>query len=620
MAANFGRMSDATAIDSARDRRWLILGVIGLAQLMVVLDLTVMNIALPSAQRALGFTTVDRQWVVTAYTLAFGSLLLPGGRLADLLGRKVTFLAGLAGFALVSAIGGASVNFAMLITARACQGAFAALLVPSALSLLTTTFTAPKDRARAFGIYGAIAGAAARRLLLGGALTQYLSWRWTLYVNLIFAAVAFAGGALLLKRQPSPVKPRLDIPGVLLVSSALFCLVYGFSNAAAHHWATPSTYGFLAAGVALGVAFAAWQGRAAHPLLPPRVVLDRNRGGAYASMLIGTAGLFGTLLFLTYYLQQTLAYSPLVTGVAFLPMSVGLIVMANLSTVVLMPRFGPKPLVVSGMLAASGGAVWLAQLGPQTGYPTGVLGPLILAGFGLGMVIAPAINAGTFGVAPQDAGVASATVTVGQMLGGSVGTALLNTIFASAVASYLAAHLAAARLIGLGPDRAGAGARLRHRVLVDRRHLRRWRGCRRCPAPPRAAGPQAHAAPGTWRDNDGASRGQPGTGPVTGDSSRTVWPQQGAVLPAPGRPGTGAAIQGDGPERPATSTFTPVHGRSGLRCSGRANHQDQVTAPHLPGGNGGRGPASRQGFQQWIDVGEPPGTLPNRPRPKEDPP
>ena len=442
-------MPDATSSNSAPDRRWLILGVIGLAQLMVILDLTVMNIALPSAQRALHFTTADRQWVVTAYTLAFGSLLLLGGRLADLLGRKVTFLTGLAGFAGVSAIGGASVNFAMLITARACQGAFAALLVPSALSLLTTTFTEPKDRSKAFGIYGAIAGAGgAIGLLLGGALTEYLSWRWTLYVNLIFAGVAFTGGLLLLQRQPSPVKPRLDIPGSLLVSSAVFCLVYGFANAATHNWHTPSTYVFLAAGVALGVAFAVWQGRAAHPLLPPRVVLDRNRGGAYLSFFIGAAGMFGIFLFLTYYLQQTLGYSPLVAGVSSLPLSVGLILMANLSTIVLMPRFGPKPLIAFGMLSASAGSAWLAQLSPHTGYATGVLGPLILTGIGLGMVIAPVINTGTFGVAPQDAGVASATVTVGQMLGGSVGTSLLNTIFAGAVASYLTAHLAAARLIG----------------------------------------------------------------------------------------------------------------------------------------------------------------------------
>src|SRR5580700_2766177 len=443
-------MSDATVTDSAWDRRrWLILGVIALAQLMVVLDLTVMNIALPSAQRALHFTTVDRQWVVTAYTLAFGSLLLLGGRLADLLGRKVTFLAGLAGFAGVSAIGGASVNFAMLITARACQGAFAALLVPSALSLLTTTFTSQADRGKAFGVYGAIAGAGgAIGLLLGGVLTEFLSWRWTLYVNLIFAGVAFAGGALLLARQPSPARPRLDIPGVLLVSGGVFCLVYGFSNAAAHSWATPSTYGFLAVGVVLLATFAAWQARAAHPLLPPRVVLDRNRGGAYLSFFIAAAGLFGIFLFLTYYLQQTLGYSPLVTGVAFLPISGGLVLSSNLSTIVLMPRFGPRPLVASGMLAAAGGAAWLAQLGPHTGYAAGVLGPVILAAIVLGLVIAPVINTGTFGVAPQDAGEASATVTVGQQLGASVGTSLLSTIFATAVTSYLAAHVAAARLIG----------------------------------------------------------------------------------------------------------------------------------------------------------------------------
>jgi EmrB/QacA subfamily drug resistance transporter len=445
-------MSDVNSIDTAGPgdrRRWLILGVIGLAQLMVVLDVTVMNIALPSAQRALHFTTADRQWVVTAYTLAFGSLLLLGGRLADLLGRKVTFLTGLLGFAGVSAIGGASVTFGMLITARACQGAFGALLVPSALSLLTTTFTEPKERGKAFGIYGAIAAAGgAIGLLLGGALTEYLSWRWTLYVNLIFAGAAFIGGAILLTRQSSQVKPKLDIPGVLLVSAALFCLVYGFSNAATHSWHTPSTWGFLAAGVVLLVVFAIWQGRAASPLLPPRIVLDRNRGGAYASMLIASSGMFGVFLFLTYYLQQTLAYSPVVTGFAILPIAGGIAVAANLSTIVLMPRIGPKPLVATGFVVAAGAMTWFAQLGPHTAYVDGVLGPIILTGAGLGMVIAPSINTGTFGVAPRDAGVASATVTVGQQLGASIGTSLLNTIFASAVASYLTLHVASARLIG----------------------------------------------------------------------------------------------------------------------------------------------------------------------------
>jgi EmrB/QacA subfamily drug resistance transporter len=439
-------------VDPAERRRWLILGVIGLAQLMVVLDVTVMNIALPSAQNALHFTTVERQWVVTAYTLTFGSLLLLGGRLADLLGRKVTFLTGLLGFAGVSAIGGASVNFTMLIIARACQGAFGAILVPSALSLLTTTFTEPKERGKAFGVYGAIAAAGgAVGLLLGGALTEYLSWRWTLYVNLIFAGVAFIGGLILLAPQSSEAegsKPKLDIPGVLLVSGALFCLVYGFSNAATHNWHTPSTWGFLAAGVVLLVLFAAWQTRAASPLLPPRIVLDRNRGGAYASILIASSGMFGVFLFLTYYLQETLRYTPVVTGFAILPIAGGIAVAANLSTIVLMPRVGPKPLVAVGMLIAAGAMIWFAHLGAHTAYADGVLGPLILTGLGLGMVIAPCINTGTFGVQPRDAGVASATVTVGQQLGASIGTSLLNTIFASAVTSYLAAHLASARTIG----------------------------------------------------------------------------------------------------------------------------------------------------------------------------
>ena len=428
---------------------WLVLGVIASAQLMVVLDLTVMNIALPSAQRALHFPTADRQWVVTAYSLAFGSLLLLGGRLADRVGRKTAFLVGLLGFAGVSAVGGASVSFAMLVTARACQGAFAALLVPSALSLLTTTFTNPADRGKAFGVFGAIATAGgAVGLLIGGLLTEYLSWRFTLYVNLIFAGVAFTGGVRLLNRQASAVKPQLDTPGVLLASGGLFSLVYGFSNAAAHTWHSTSTWSFLVAGIVLLLGFALWMARAAHPLLPPRVVLNRNRGGAYLSMIFASLSLFATLLFLTYYMQRTLGYSPVVTGLAFLPISIGLAGAANLSTIVLMPRLGPKPLVTTGLVVAAGAMAWLAQLGPHTSYVAGVLGPIVIAGIGLGMVVAPSISTGTFGVAPADAGVASATVTVGQQLGASIGTSLLNTIFADAVASYLVTHASAARSIG----------------------------------------------------------------------------------------------------------------------------------------------------------------------------
>jgi len=452
---------------AAGSRRWLVLATVGLAQLMIVLDLTVVNIALPSAQRSLHFATVDRQWVVTAYALAFGSLLLLGGRLADLLGRKVTFMAGLAGFAAVSAAGGASVSFAMLVTARACQGVFAAVMAPSALSILTNTFQDPKDRGKAFGVFGAIAGAGgAVGLLLGGALTSYLSWRWTLYVNLVFAGLALIGAALLLRREPARGGQRLDLPGAALVGGAMFCGVYGLANAATHGWHTPSTWGFLVVGAAALAAFAAWQARAKQPLLPPRVVLNRNRGGAYLAMLIASAGMFGIFLFVTYYLQTTLGYSPIVTGFAYLPMIGALMVSANVGQVVLMPRTGPKPLVGLGMLIAAAGMVWLTGIGVHSGYASAILGPLMVIAVGLGLVIAPAVNTGTYGVAPYDAGVASATINVGQQLGGSIGTALLNTMVASATASYLASHLSPATITAGHPSGALVQQSLVHGYVV----------------------------------------------------------------------------------------------------------------------------------------------------------
>jgi EmrB/QacA subfamily drug resistance transporter len=419
--------------------------VIAVAQLMIVLDLTVMNLALPSAQKDLGFSDVDRQWIVTAYALSFGSLLLFCGRLADLVGRKVMFLTGLVGFAAASAVGGASVNFEMLVTARACQGVFAAMLAPAALSLLTTTFSDPDERGKAFGVYGAIAGAgAAVGLLLGGALTSYLSWRWCMYINVVFAGVAIAGGAMLLHRGEKAPGGQLDIPGVVLVSGGVFCLVYGFSNAANHGWGAPSTYGFLTAGVVLLVAFALWQGRARHPLLPPRVVLDRNRGAAYLAILLVGAGMFGIFLFLIYYMQVNLGYSPVISGVALLPMVACIAVSANVGNIVLLPRIGPKPIVFGAFLVLAGAQVWLTRIGVQGDYVGGILGPIMLTGVGMGFMFSSAINTGTYGVAPRDAGVASASVNTGQQLGGSIGTSLLNTIAASATASYIAAHIAAA--------------------------------------------------------------------------------------------------------------------------------------------------------------------------------
>ncbi len=423
-------------------RRWLILVVIAIAQLMVVLDATVMNIALPSAQNALHFTDVDRQWVVTAYSLSFGSLLLFGGRLADLVGRRAMFITGLAGFAAASAVGGAAVSFAMLVTARACQGVFGAMLAPAALSLLATTFTDPKERGKAFGIYGSVAaGGGAVGLLLGGALTSYLSWRWCLYINLFFAALAITGALAFLHGRSGPRQAQLDIPGVLAVSSGVFCLVYGFSNAATYSWTTPSTYLFLAIAVVLLAVFAFWMSRAKAPLMPPHVVLDRNRGAAYLAILLAGACMFGIFLFVTYYLQDTLHYSPVITGVAFLPMVAFIALASNVSNIVLMPRIGPKPIVSTGMLLAALGMVLFTRIGVHSGYAGTILPPLLVTGLGMGLMFSTAFNTGTYGVKPQDAGVASAMVNTGQQLGGSIGTSLLNTIFASAAASYAASHL-----------------------------------------------------------------------------------------------------------------------------------------------------------------------------------
>ena len=421
-------------------RRWLILAVVALAQLMVVLDATIVNIALPSAQRALHFSNTDRQWVITAYALAFGSLLLLGGRLADLLGRKAMFLAGLAGFAVASAVGGAATNFAMLVTARACQGAFGALLAPAALSLLTTTFTGSRDRGKAFGVFGAIAGAGGGiGLLVGGLLTQYASWRACLEVNLVFATIAGTGAVLLLRQQQDRQQHGLDLPGVLAEGGAIFCIVYGFSNAATHSWQSPDTWGFLAAGSAGLAAFAWWQTRAAHPLLPLRIVLDRDRAAAYLSILIAGAGLFGIFLFLTYYLQQTLGYSPVTTGLAFLPMVACIVAFANLSNIVLLPRIGPKFLVAPGMLLAAGGLAWLTRIGVHSSYLSDVLPSVLVAGAGIGFVVSTSINTATAAAEPSDAGVASALANTGQQVGGSIGTSLLNSVAASATAAYLTA-------------------------------------------------------------------------------------------------------------------------------------------------------------------------------------
>jgi len=436
-------MQDSSTSD--HDRRWLILAVLSIAQLMVVLDATIVNIALPSAQKALHFSDANRQWVVTAYTLGFGSLLLLGGRLSDLFGRRLTLIVGLIGFAVASAVGGAAPSFLLLIAARAFQGIFAALLAPAALSLLTTTFTDRRERNTAFGVFGAIAGTGAGvGLLLGGFLTEYLSWRWCLYVNLIFAAVAATGVLLLLSRQGRTAKPPLDIPGTLTGSAGLFALVYGFSEANTNGWGASSTLGFLAAGVVLLAVFVFIQGRAEHPLLPLRIVADRNRGGSFLAMLITAIGMFGVFLFLTYYLQQTLDYSPVKSGFAYLPMIGVLIATSTTASTLLVQRIGSRLLIPTGMLLAALGMVLLAQLTVDSAYAAHVLPAILVLGVGLGLIFAPAMNTATLGVDRADAGVASATVNTAQQVGGSLGTALLNTIATTATTTFLAGKTASA--------------------------------------------------------------------------------------------------------------------------------------------------------------------------------
>ncbi len=435
--------SAATPVVHKHSRRWWTLIVVGLAQLMVVLDSTVVNIALPAAQADLGFSNGDRQWVVTAYSLAFGSLLLLGGRLSDLIGRKRTFIIGLIGFAAASALGGAADTFGTLVAARALQGAFGALLAPTALAVLTTTFTIPKERARAFGVFGAIAGAGgAVGLLLGGYLTENFNWRWNLYINVFIAIIGIIGAIIFVDHvaRTGP-RPKLDIPGTILVSGALFGLVYGFSNAETNGWDSPLTWGMLAGAVVLLVAFVLWQRRAAHPLLPLQIVLDRNRGAAYSSVLIAGAGMFGVFLFVTYYLQTTLHYSPMQTGYSFLPMIAMLVLAAQLSTNIFVPRFGPKVMVPFGMALAMVGMLLLTQLDTSSVYVLNIMPPLMIIGFGMGSIMPASMQTATLGVDRQFAGVASAMVNTSQQVGGSIGTALLNTLAATAATDYIASHM-----------------------------------------------------------------------------------------------------------------------------------------------------------------------------------
>ena len=422
-------------------RRWTALVLIAVAQLMIALDATIVSIALPSAQAALGASDANRQWVIAAYTLAFGGLLLLGGRLADHIGRKRAFLAGLIGFAVASVIGGEAPSFVVLVAARALQGAFAAVLAPTALSLLAVSFTQPRERATAFAVYGSIAGSgAAVGLLLGGTLTQYLDWRWCLFVNVPIALFAAVIGWIVLSDAPSQSRRQFDVPGAILATAGLAALVFACSTAVSEGWKSPTVVGLVSTSAVLLALFVFRETRARSPLLPLRIVLDRSRGGAYVTVSLAIAGMFGAFLFLTYYMQVVLHYSPLQAGLAFLPMTIASQVGSWAIASRLMPFVPPRALMAPGSLAAAAGMAILISLQVNSGYMTHVLPAEILLGLGIACVMVPAFSTATQRVDPREAGVASAAVNTAQQVGGSLGTALLNTVAASATAGYLATH------------------------------------------------------------------------------------------------------------------------------------------------------------------------------------
>jgi EmrB/QacA subfamily drug resistance transporter len=451
-------MTDALSVRARPDRRWWILAVLAIAQLMIVVDASIVNIALPSAQKALHISTANRQWVITAYTLTFGGLLLLGGRIADYMGRKRVLLVGLLGFAGASAIGGLAPTASLLFAARALQGAFAALMAPAALSLLTVTFTEARERARAFGVWGTIAGGGlAIGLIMGGVLTEFASWRWTLLVNTPIALLAALAAFRLIPESRVLGRTRYDIPGALTSTLGMVTLVYGVTKASTDGWGSTTTLGLLAVAAVLLVAFVVIERFSSHPLLPLRVVTERNRGGSFLTTFLIGLGLLGTFLFLTYYLQQTLHYSALKTGLAFLPFSVGIIGGAGASSR-LMLWLRPRILMSVGLLMAISGIFLFSQIGVHSSYWLLLFPAELVTAFGMGMVFVPVNNTALVGVAPSDAGVASAVINSTQQVGGSVGTALLNTIATTATVSYLASHGIAGGIAGAAAAGGGAAA------------------------------------------------------------------------------------------------------------------------------------------------------------------
>jgi EmrB/QacA subfamily drug resistance transporter len=409
-----------------RDRRGLALAIVLGAQLMIILDLTVVNIALPSIARGLHFSVPALSWVLNAYALTFGGLLLLGGRAGDILGRRRVFLAGIALFTAASLAGGLAQSAGWLLTARAAQGVGGAFASPAVLAMITASFADGRERARALGIYTAVVmGGGSLGLVLGGVITEWVSWRWVLFINVPIGLLVIIAAPLFLPesaRQPG----HFDVLGAVASTAGMVSLVYGIIRAAADGWGNPVTLGALAAAAVLLTGFLYRESRARQPITPLRLFADRPRAGSYLTRLLIVAGMFGMFFFLTQFVQEILGFSPLRAGLSFLPMTAALFGVSRLSPR-LVSRFRPWTLMVTGMLPVVAGMAWLSRISPGTGYLAGVLGPMVLIGAGMGVVFVPLTMASLSGVRPEDSGAASSMVNVMQQVGGSLGLAILVT-------------------------------------------------------------------------------------------------------------------------------------------------------------------------------------------------
>jgi len=440
IAESIQRRSGATRF---RDRRGLALALVLGAQLMIILDMTVVNIALPSIARGLHFSAPSLSWVLNAYTLTFGGLLLLGGRAGDILGRRRVFMAGLAVFTAASLAGGLATSAGMLLAARAVQGVGGAIATPAVLAMITGSFAEGRERARALGIYTAVVmGGGSLGLVLGGVITEWVSWRWVLFINVPIGIVVILAAPLFLsetERQPG----HFDIAGALTSTAGMISLVYGIIRAASDGWSNRVALASFAAAVVLLSLFLVRESRARQPITPLRLFADRGRSGSYVTRLLLVAGMFGMFFFLTQFVQDILHFSPLEAGVSFLPMTGALFAVSRLSPR-LVSRFDPKILMVVGMLPVVAGMTWLSRISVGTDYLSGVLGPMLLLGAGMGVVFVPLTMASLHGVHPEDSGAASSMVNVMQQVGGSLGLAILVTAYSTAFRDATAHPLAGA--------------------------------------------------------------------------------------------------------------------------------------------------------------------------------